>query len=212
MFKKIILILSLITLLGGCTKMDIKKYINREFFNEKKGGTIIAKIDEIPISLQEIREEMRYSLTMDYGEKKAEIMMLDELVKKGYEEKVINQYLIIKKMIDDNLLDSKDFEVFFKINIKEILLKYFLYKSFFSIPENNRWKEILVTTDSEVLQFYNESKKIFDERGVKKEEALFAIKSDIERRKQELFIRELANYQRNIVEELKTKYKFERKK
>ena len=89
-------------------------------------------------------------------------------------------------------------------------MKYYLYHNFFQKEDNLEWKKIMITTDKEVLSFYNENREFFDKRNVKREDALKAIRSDIEKRKNEAFLKELTSFQNNMLEDLKIKYRVEK--
>lgn len=211
--KKITLITCLsLFIFFNCKNLNfnIDRILKKNLFNNNKKGTIIAKVDKTPVSLQEIREEMRFSLGFEFSEKDVERMMGNPDIQKNYEDKIINQYLIIKKFLNDKTYNSEEFNRYLLISVKETIVKYYLYKNFFTIPENKKWKEVLITDDQEVLAFYNENKKFFDDKKIDKKDALSAIKTDLEKRKSDLFFYELTESQKKLINDLKEKYKVEK--
>lgn len=217
--KRILGMLLVVSLLGGCsiTKkisiggkgLNVKSYLEKNVMNKKQKGSVVAKIEGVPITLQQVRDEMKFSLSLDYNEGQVEKLLADPELRKNYENKIINQHLIIKKMLKGNDFDSEDFKRQLDISIKEAIVKYYMYKTFFGKEENKKWKDLMVTSDEEVLNFYNENKNFFDEKNVKQEDALYAIKTDLDQRKNQLFMSELVKFQSNMIEELKTEYKVE---
>ena len=119
MKNNIIILLILIILLFSCSKLknkinffpgnsfNIEKYVKKEILKKDSNGTIIAKIGDIPLSLQDVREEMKYSLQYEYPESEVKRMMGNDEFKKTYEEKIISQYLVINKMLNDKEYESE---------------------------------------------------------------------------------------------------------
>lgn len=217
--KKIFAVILVIFILVSCSLvkkftnnggLNIKSYVESQFMNKNSKGTLVAKIDEIPITLQQVRDEMEYSLSLDYNEEQVKKIIGDPELKKNYEDKIINQCLIMKKMMKDKDFDKEEFKKHIDISLKEAFVKYYMYKSFFEKEENKKWKDFMATTDDEVLKFYSENKKFFDDKKVKQEDALYAIKTDLDQRKNALFMSELVKFQNNLMDQLKTEYKVER--
>jgi hypothetical protein len=210
--NKVLIILGIAIILFSCSKvsLNVDDYMKKNLDKNSEKGTAVAKINEKPLSLQEVREDMKFNLGFDYPEGEVDKMMSDPKMQNAYSDKIINQHLIIDKMVNDKTFQSDDFQNYLWVSMKEAAVKYYLYKNFFKLPENLKWKEILITKDSEVLSFYEENKKYFEDKKIQKDDALSAIRNDIGRRKNQAFLEELSNFQNKLIQELKVKTKVEK--
>jgi hypothetical protein len=211
MMKKTVLFLLISATVLSCApgSFDIPGLIRYRISNMDKTGTLTAKVNNTPISLEELRKEMKFSLGFEYSDKDVDRLMADPAIQSGYEQKLINQYLIMTEMINDKTLQDAEFDQYLWIQMKEAMVKYYLYRKFFAVPENARWKDLLVTTDTEVMDFYSENKKFFDDRGVSEADALNAIRNDLTSRKNQSFLYELTTFQSKLINDLKVRYKVE---
>lgn len=206
-------ILAGLLLLASCGAgggFSFSSYFKKGLSDKKMEGSVVAKIDGVPLYLQEVRDDMRYSLGFEYSTTDVERLLSDPAVQANYEEKLVNQYLVMRKLLSDNTTNSEDFEKYMWMSLREAAAKYYLYQEFFKNKDNETWKSVLITTEAEVLAFYQENKSFFDEKGVNRQDALVAIRADIERRKQQLFLLELTEFQSKLMQDLKSQIKVEK--
>ena len=150
---------------------------------------------------------MQLSLGFEFNNEQTKQLSDDPLMKNIYLDSLIAQYLIINDMSDSGMLNSQQFNEYMWLAIREASVKYYLHNKFFEIPDNNKWKEVLITTDEEVNLFYENNKQEFNAKGITKETAIPAIKSDMESTKNKLFLAELQNFRNILIDDLKMKNK-----
>ncbi len=201
-------VLLTIFFISACGGDIDKKYLEKNLFSG--AGEKGYEINGITQGIDALKSEYELFINLNYPTNIKKLAKVSLENWRDFIDKRQKQDLIIVDALKSNTSDTKIFKYFLKQGIRDAIVKAYLYQK---IPNVEKIKDAQFSDDRVFLEkIYQKNKKLYDEKNIKKEEAIKALRVVYAKKKRAIIDYILQKEQTKVIQNLQKKFKVDESK